>query len=104
MLQSILQDYDSLQFVMKEIITEMGESAVDEVYLYGVVTLSSLSRLIYTLSQQYSKDILLRKTIVENLRDSTQNQMAVYVSTWKYCPVIDQSLEKYVSSILQNMD
>lgn len=99
-----MQDYDSLQFVIKEIVTELGESAVDDVYLYGVVTISSLSHLIYDLSQQYSKDILLRKTIIENLRDSTQNQMAVYVSTWKYCPMIDQSLEKYISSILQNME
>ena len=70
--------------------------------LGGVITLSKLKNVSHAIQSEYRKDLSLRIEIVENMRQATQNQMAVYVSAWKYSPLIDPLYEGILNQIIEN--
>ena len=80
-----------------------GSAVIQSLYiLSGISTLPQLNSLFVTLKESFRQDVCLREDIVNALRQATQNQMGVYVSTWKYCPLIDSSLEKQLDCIVEN--
>ena len=86
-----------------EITMNYGEWICENVFILdGVSTLVKLIDIINQLIENYSKDIQLRKEIVDDMKKATSNQMAVYVSTWKYSPLIDSSIENQLKQVLEN--
>lgn len=80
-----------------------GEWICENVFILdGVTTLVKIIDIINQLIENYSKDIQLRKEIVDDMKKATSNQMAVYVSTWKYSPLIDSSIENQLKQVIEN--
>lgn len=88
---------------MNEVSASLGEAVLQDVFILGgVLTLAKLKEILTKLESCYTQDISLRKEIIAGLRDATPNQMAVYVSTWKYSPLVDSSLELQLKEAFEN--
>lgn len=102
-MDTLSQELNSLQIIKDEIVFNCGEWVCDNVYiLEGVCTMTKLIEILKELVENYSKDIQLRKEIVYAMKKATSNQMAVYVSTWKYSPLIDASIENQLKQVIEN--
>ena len=103
LIEDLSQELNTLQVIKNEITTNYGEWICENVFILdGVTTLVKIIDIINQLIENYSKDIQLRKEIVDDMKKATSNQMAVYVSTWKYSPLIDSSIENQLKQVLEN--
>lgn len=94
-METISKESETIDYLM----TVIDPSVV---ILGGIITLSKLKEVIQSIQKEYEKDVSLRIEIVENMQQATQNQMAVYVSAWKYSPLIDPLYEGILCQIMEN--
>ena len=87
---------------MNEVSGVLGDVGLQDVLILGgVITLADLLRILSQMKDCYTQDVALRADIIEGLREATSNQTAVYVSTWKYSPLIDSSVEQQLREVYE---